>query len=552
MNFTEAVKLARQDVETGYTYLYEQTYSEALYVALKYMKQEDSAYDVLQDAYIKAFRNLEQLEDPEKFTSWFHMIVSRTALNELKKKTPLLFTQLETEDKTYDIVNSFRDEYTDNQPEFVMDQRETSRLVQEIIDTLSDEQRTCVTMYYIQEFSVKEIATILDVSENTVKSRLNYARKKIEEKVKELESKGTKLYGFAPLPFFILLLKKEFVVKASQGVSMQTYAAVMASIGSKIQTAAGIGTTTTVAKSIGVGTKIIIATVATAVVVGGGILGYSKLSMQKEADETLNGELNNTEISAGNEANIAFEDYLSKQNILTGKEYNTYIEVDDNNDRSQIWSGDPFYDGIVTYSIEDVDNDDVNELIVVEGKETGELTLCLLEYDVDKKEVMYLDRTEINAVPTDANGFYAHWSIVKGEQTYFLYDYYIEYSILADGYYRGFSFFEFTNDGMHELAAYYMAGSDQGVDEPEYDNEIKKVFQCANQTVDDEQLYDIEYNVNFLDYIDGQLIGKIETTDIVSYEECFEWEEKAVQYAHDYVEPDGWEKKKRVSIGKIY
>lgn len=55
--------------------------------------------------------------------------------------------------------------------------------------------------------SVKEIAQTLGISENTVKSRLSYGRKKIEMQVKELEKKGTKLYSLAPLPFLLLLFK---------------------------------------------------------------------------------------------------------------------------------------------------------------------------------------------------------------------------------------------------------------------------------------------------------------------------------------------------------
>lgn len=93
--------LAKQNDEARYTYLYEQTYSKALYAAIKYVKQEDRAYDVLQDAYIKAFKSLDQTDNPEKYVSWFHMIVAHTALNDLKKRTPMLFTQLE---KDYEII----------------------------------------------------------------------------------------------------------------------------------------------------------------------------------------------------------------------------------------------------------------------------------------------------------------------------------------------------------------------------------------------------------------------------------------------------------------
>lgn len=55
MDIQEAVKLAMDGKEEGYDSLYQQTYQKSYYVALKYMKQEDAALDVLQDSYIKAF-----------------------------------------------------------------------------------------------------------------------------------------------------------------------------------------------------------------------------------------------------------------------------------------------------------------------------------------------------------------------------------------------------------------------------------------------------------------------------------------------------------------
>ena len=204
----EAVGLARQGSKEGQTYLYEQTYRKAYYVALKYMQNEDNALDVVQDAYIKAFSRLEQLDDDDKFDKWINSIVASTALDALKKKKPQLFTDMSNGDEEFDVSEKFEANYAE-QPEVVVDQNETARLVQEIISELSDEQRACVTMYYMQEMSVKEISGILNVSDNTVKSRLNYARKNIEAKVKELEKKGTKLYALAPIPFFIFLLHTE-------------------------------------------------------------------------------------------------------------------------------------------------------------------------------------------------------------------------------------------------------------------------------------------------------------------------------------------------------
>ena len=98
MTWKDAVGLALEDREEGYNFLCQQTYQKSYYVALKYMKQEEEAADVLQDAYIKAFQNLDQLQEPDKFPGWFSKIVASKALDELRKKKVVLFSQMQTED----------------------------------------------------------------------------------------------------------------------------------------------------------------------------------------------------------------------------------------------------------------------------------------------------------------------------------------------------------------------------------------------------------------------------------------------------------------------
>lgn len=220
MTWTEAISLAKEGKDQGYYFLYEQTYRASYYIALKYMKQEDVAQDVLQDAYIKAFDHLDTLQDADKFPGWIARIVTTTALDELKKRKVVLFSQLQTEDEEISMEEILEDERTDTQPELAIDQKETKRLVQEMIDTLSDEQKFCVMMYYVEELSVKEIAQTLNVSENTVKSRLKYGRKNIEEKVRELEKKGTKLYSFAPFTFFLYLLHQDVMAVQTEQVPL--------------------------------------------------------------------------------------------------------------------------------------------------------------------------------------------------------------------------------------------------------------------------------------------------------------------------------------------
>ena len=99
VDYTQAVEQAKAGREEGFTFLYENTYRNKLYIAMKYMKNEQDALDavhdamdVLQDAYIKAFARLDSLQDANAFPGWMSTIVAHTALNALQKKQAVLFS----------------------------------------------------------------------------------------------------------------------------------------------------------------------------------------------------------------------------------------------------------------------------------------------------------------------------------------------------------------------------------------------------------------------------------------------------------------------------
>lgn len=168
----------------------------------------DEIEDVLQDSYIKIFKSLSQLKEPDKFIAWGAVIVRNTAINYYNRTKPLVTREETLEQvKIEDYEPEKKQNFTELNPEQILDKKETAYLIDKMIEQLPEEQRICIFLYYIEERSVKEIAMELGVSENTVKSRLKYGRAKIEEQVLLLEKKGTKLYNLAPFTFFLWLYK---------------------------------------------------------------------------------------------------------------------------------------------------------------------------------------------------------------------------------------------------------------------------------------------------------------------------------------------------------
>ena len=66
-SYAQAVADAKQGRQEAFTFLYENTYRDKWYIAQKYMRNETEAQDILQDAYVKAWQNLDRLQEPEKF-----------------------------------------------------------------------------------------------------------------------------------------------------------------------------------------------------------------------------------------------------------------------------------------------------------------------------------------------------------------------------------------------------------------------------------------------------------------------------------------------------
>lgn len=210
MNYTELTRRAQNGDHGAFGLLYESTYKSMYYLALKYMKNSTEAEDVLQESYIKAWNNIAGIKEPEKFNSWLSCIVSNTAKNSLNKKNPVLFSQIEgSGDGDEEFIYDAADTSIENQPELSFTQNETKELVNEMIDSLTDEQRFCILMFYMEQQSIAEISNTLGVSPNTVKSRLNYGKKNLKKKADELQKNGCRFFGIAPVALLLLLMKKE-------------------------------------------------------------------------------------------------------------------------------------------------------------------------------------------------------------------------------------------------------------------------------------------------------------------------------------------------------
>ena len=147
--------------------------------ALAWRKIQDFHYaeEIMQDTFLKAYKKLPTLKNPNQFAGWLHVIANRLCIDWIRKQKPVMQSLEATRQE--EIENS---SYTHHMSK----QRVTERteycqeLVKRLLEKLPENERAVVTLYYLDEMSTKEIGKFMGVSVNTITSRLRRARKRLQ------------------------------------------------------------------------------------------------------------------------------------------------------------------------------------------------------------------------------------------------------------------------------------------------------------------------------------------------------------------------------------
>jgi RNA polymerase sigma factor (sigma-70 family) len=131
------------------------------------------AEDAAQEAFIVAWRNLDQLRQPEAFPGWFKRIV----LTQCNRQTRNKQLELVSIESMVNLPSLFPD------PQSIVVQNETRERVLEAIRSLPENERMVTTLFYINEYSQNEIADFLELPLSTIKKRLYCARQQLRHKM---------------------------------------------------------------------------------------------------------------------------------------------------------------------------------------------------------------------------------------------------------------------------------------------------------------------------------------------------------------------------------
>ena len=205
--FVAVSNLIAGDMDSYYT-MYDLSIKYIYKIIYDIVKDYHTTEDLIQETYITIFNKINTLQDSRKFYSWAGRIATNHTLRYIQSNRRELLT-LDQEDGDSDFIFDLASQ--DNEefiPENILMDMEKQRLIAEIIDGLSVDQKLVIQYFYYEELSVGEIAALMGCPAGTIKSRLSYARKAIKDAVIDLDvNENTRLYSLSALPLFFLLFK---------------------------------------------------------------------------------------------------------------------------------------------------------------------------------------------------------------------------------------------------------------------------------------------------------------------------------------------------------
>lgn len=138
-------------------------------IAYRILANREEAEEVVQDAFLKAYRALPEFQHGSKFSTWFYRIVYRTALSALRSQR--IFADYEEAGAT-DLTQAETDAAS-----ALLERKDRSAVISSVLKELPSDEGLLLTLYYLEECSVEEVCRITGLTASNVKVKLFRARK---------------------------------------------------------------------------------------------------------------------------------------------------------------------------------------------------------------------------------------------------------------------------------------------------------------------------------------------------------------------------------------
>jgi RNA polymerase sigma-70 factor (ECF subfamily) len=161
------VEAAKKGDKKAFEAIVKRYHNELYYTALGIVRSGWEALDICQETFLKAFNSINTLKDTSKFRSWINRILINKCNDYFRKNKNVVYV-----------------DFIEENEGFIEGGSEESIDLLKALSSLKEDSRVVLTLRYFQDLSLKEIATILDIPEGTVKSRLSNGLKEMRKLMK--------------------------------------------------------------------------------------------------------------------------------------------------------------------------------------------------------------------------------------------------------------------------------------------------------------------------------------------------------------------------------
>lgn len=172
------IQKGQQDAKEAFEDLYNQYSKSALRVAYGILKEYHSAMDAVEETFIRVYYNINKFNASRSFNAWFYKILTNECYRIIGKKKKIVYMTEEIQNKATTEDKIKIEEYDD---------------LYKAIENLDEQTRTMIVLKYIQGFKEKELAYIMNIKVNTVKTKLRRGKLFLKELL--LKSEGGKRYA---------------------------------------------------------------------------------------------------------------------------------------------------------------------------------------------------------------------------------------------------------------------------------------------------------------------------------------------------------------------
>lgn len=186
MDRTEALLVAdlREGDTTALASIVEKYGKLAYRLAIQITKNHEDANDVMQETFLKVYESIGSFRKESAFETWLYRIIVNQALNMVKRRERRRESSISDADEIDLRFNLPGSSSYANSPHDDVEKKELQKWVTQAVDSLSAKHRTVVILHEFEGLTHPQIATILNCSEGTVRSRLHYARRKLRDLLK--------------------------------------------------------------------------------------------------------------------------------------------------------------------------------------------------------------------------------------------------------------------------------------------------------------------------------------------------------------------------------